>query len=95
LWWIRWLAPIRGAAGQKENAMNFLEMLLLVEQNHEKVLVDKIGYVQTDAHIYQRLPDGNWEQKELTETLPDGTRIESHNFLPIVPTIISNKKKRK
>jgi len=53
-----------------------------------------LHHIQTDKFLYVRTANGEWEQKELTTILPDGTRIEAPTFLPIVPTIIPDKKKR-
>lgn len=73
--------------------MTFLEIINLIRELDEKIISDKTNHIQTDKHIYVRSGEG-WEQKELTTILADGTRIEAPAFLPIVPTIIPDKKKR-
>jgi hypothetical protein len=75
--------------------MNYMEMLLLIQGRDEKIVSDKLNHVQTDKFMYVRVPTGEWEQKELTTILADGTRVEAPAFLPIVPTIIPEKKKHK
>lgn len=75
--------------------MNYMEVLLLIQSGGEKIVSDKLHHIQTDKFMYVRAANGEWEQKELTTILSDGTRIEAPAFLPIVPTIIPDKKKRK
>jgi hypothetical protein len=75
--------------------MNYLDVLLLIQNSGEKIVSDKLNHIQTDRFIYVRTLNGDWEQRELTTILPDGTRIEGPTFLPIVPTTIPDKKKHK
>ena len=69
--------------------MTFLEMLLLIEQNKEKVISDKSSSIQTDKFIYVRSAGGEWEQQALLTT-----HVEER-FPPLPVEIPVEKKKRK
>ena len=45
--------------------MTYLELILLLDELQEKVVSDRPLSIQTDKHIYSKMPDGNWEQREL------------------------------
>lgn len=75
--------------------MNYMEVLLLIQSTGQQIVSDKLHHIQTDKFMYVRTVNGEWEQKELTIFLPNGTRVEAPAFLPIVPTIIPDKKKHK
>lgn len=66
--------------------MNYLELILLIAERGEKVVSDKTLAIQTDKHLYSRLPDGSWEERELpTPTEPP---------LTLAPVEIKEKKKK-
>lgn len=74
--------------------MNYMEVLLLIQSTGQQIVSDKLHHIQTDKFMYVRAASGEWQQKELTTIDSYGARIEAPAFLPIVPTIILDKKKR-
>jgi hypothetical protein len=45
--------------------MTFIEMMLLIDERKEKIVIDRIDSVHTDAHLYARSTQGIWEEKDL------------------------------
>jgi hypothetical protein len=68
--------------------MNFLETILLIEERGEKVISEKLSSIQTNGHYYTRSSNGDWTERELTET-------EKLAKPPTPPQTIAIKEKKK
>lgn len=70
--------------------MNFIEVLLLIDQRGEKITSDKIHAIHTDKFLYERGADGVWVQKDLPPPIQ-----EEDKFPPLPePEVVPKKKKK-
>lgn len=69
--------------------MNFIEVLLLIEQRGEHITSDKLHSIYTDKFLYTRGGDGVWVQQDLPPP------IEEEDKFPPLPEPEAPKKKKK